>query len=69
MSSADQIYLYLCDALYKVNIKLCVHVNFSGTINPVSVDDFKDHVQKMHSNDDYLFSEEYSVSFGFLSDD
>ncbi len=28
--------------------------------------DFKEHVQKMHSNDDYLFSEEYSVSVVLL---
>ena len=35
---------------------------FSGTMEPIPLDKFKDHVERMHSNDDYLFSEEYSVS-------
>ena len=35
---------------------------FTDSIQPIPVKDFKEHVQKMHSNDDYLFSEEYSVS-------
>ena len=34
---------------------------FSGTMEPIPLDKFKDHVKRMHSNDDYLFSEEYSV--------
>ena len=36
----------------------------AGTLDPIDVDQFADHVAKMHSNDDYLFSEEYSVSGG-----
>ena len=31
-------------------------------MDPIPLDKFKDHVQKMHANDDYLFSEEYNVS-------
>ena len=31
-------------------------------MDPVPVKDFGKHVNHMHSNDDYLFSEEYSVS-------
>lgn len=34
---------------------------YSGTMEPIPVEKFKDHVQRMHSNDDYLFSEEYNV--------
>ena len=34
---------------------------FSGTMEPIPLDKFKDHVERMHSNDDYLFSEEYNV--------
>lgn len=34
---------------------------YSGTMEPIPVDKFKDHVHRMHSNDDYLFSEEYNV--------
>ncbi len=33
----------------------------AGSIQPIQVEDFKEHVHKMHSNDDYLFSEEYNV--------
>lgn len=33
-----------------------------GTVSPIPIADFREHVHKMHSNDDYLFSEEYSVS-------
>lgn len=41
-----------------------MHLDYAvGDVHSVEVDDFKAHVQKMHSNDDYLFSEEYSVSF------
>ena len=36
-------------------------VSYPGSISPIPVKEFKEHVQKMHSNDDYLFSEEYSV--------
>ena len=35
---------------------------FTGTMEPIPLDKFKDHVVRMHSNDDYLFSEEYNVS-------
>ena len=35
---------------------------YSGTLEPIPLDKFKEHVQRMHSNDDYLFSEEYNVS-------
>ena len=38
---------------------------FSGTMEPISLDKFKDHVERMHSNDDYLFSEEYNVCLSF----
>ena len=34
---------------------------YSGTMEPIPLDKFKDHVERMHSNDDYLFSEEYNV--------
>ena len=34
---------------------------FSGTMEPIPLNKFKDHVERMHSNDDYLFSEEYNV--------
>lgn len=34
----------------------------AGTLQPVPVPGFADHVNHMHANDDYLFSEEYSVS-------
>ena len=34
---------------------------FSGTMEPIPLEKFKDHVERMHSNDDYLFSEEYNV--------
>ena len=37
-----------------------------GNVHPVQVDNFKAHLQKMHSNDDYLFSEEYGVSYILL---
>ena len=40
---------------------------FSGTMEPIPLDKFKDHVQRMHSNDDYLFSEEYNVCSPFPS--
>jgi protein tyrosine phosphatase len=33
---------------------------YSGTMEPIPIDKFKDHVERMHSNDDYLFSEEYN---------
>jgi netrin-G3 ligand len=33
---------------------------FSGTMEPIPLEKFKDHVERMHSNDDYLFSEEYN---------
>lgn len=33
-----------------------------GTMDPIPVLHFKAHVNKMHANDDYLFSEEYAVS-------
>ena len=44
-----------------------IHTNpsvspYSGTMEPIPLAMFKDHVQRMHSNDDYFFSEEYSVS-------
>ena len=44
-----------------------IHVNpsvspYTGTMDPIPVDKFSKHVQKMHANDDYLFSEEYNVS-------
>ena len=35
---------------------------YSGTLEPIPLDKFKEHVEHMHSNDDYLFSEEYNVS-------
>ena len=34
-----------------------------GTLQPVPVRDFADHVKFLHANDDYLFTEEYGVSF------
>ena len=34
----------------------------AGTLDPIPVHQFASHVVLMHSNDDYLFSEEYSVS-------
>ena len=34
---------------------------YTGTMEPIPLDKFKDHVERMHSNDDYLFSEEYNV--------
>jgi len=33
----------------------------AGTLQPVPVPGFADHVNHMHANDDYLFSEEYSA--------
>ena len=40
------------------------HLRFpaAGTLQPVPVPEFADHVNHLHANDDYLFSEEYSVS-------
>ena len=34
----------------------------AGTHNPVPVENFADHVRRLHANDGYLFTEEYSVS-------
>ena len=34
----------------------------ADTRDVIPVMDFKEHVRKLHANDDYLFSEEYSVS-------
>ena len=37
-------------------------LTLAGTLDPIPVDQFARHIVQMHSNDDYLFSEEYSVS-------
>ena len=37
-----------------------------GTLQPVPVRDFADHVKFLHANDDYLFTEEYGVSSAML---
>lgn len=34
-----------------------------GTHEPVSIEEFADHVKMLHANDDYLFTEEYTVSY------
>ena len=34
----------------------------AGTLVPIPVEEFAEHVKKMHSNDDFMFSEEYLVS-------
>lgn len=34
----------------------------AGTQDPVRVADFPRHVKNLHANDDYLFTEDYSVS-------
>ena len=37
----------------------------AGTLKPIPVSAFGTHVKRMHANDDYLFSEEYTVSETF----
>ena len=39
-----------------------MHGNTGHLFEPIPVDDFKEHVKSLHRNDDYPFSEEYSVS-------
>lgn len=34
-----------------------------GTHDPVPIEEFADHVKMLHANDDYLFAEEYTVSY------
>jgi len=34
----------------------------AGTLKPIPISEFGTHVKRMHANDDYLFSEEYTVS-------
>jgi len=35
---------------------------YAGTLKPIPISEFGTHVKRMHANDDYLFSEEYTVS-------
>lgn len=45
---------------------LIVYISTAGTHEPVRVADFPRHVKSLHANDDYLFTEEYSVRFIFI---
>ena len=46
----------------------CCHCSPTvGTLQPVPVRDFADHVKYLHANDDYLFTEEYGVSSRTIS--
>ena len=40
---------------------MTVYPLIAGTHEPISVEEFADHVRMLHANDDYLFTEEYTV--------
>ena len=59
VSVLDLIYL---NYSVHMHIIMNLYTYLAGTMEPIPVSQFKAHVLKMHSNDDYLFSEEYAVS-------